>query len=58
MDYYSPCSFANIQGYPHDLLDDSAINKIPTFWGNNYINVEAHIKKFNMFLEIDAHVTT
>lgn len=55
MDYYRPCSFANIQGYPHDLPNDSAMNKLPTFQGNNAMNAEAYIKKFNTSLQRYTH---
>lgn len=54
-DYYRPCNFTNIPGYPHDLLDDSTMNKLPIFQGNIAINVEVHKKKFNTFVQRYAH---
>ena len=33
------------------------MNKLPIFEGNNVINVEEHIKKFIVFLQIYTHST-
>lgn len=57
-DFYKPCNFTNIQGYPHDLPTESTISKLPLFQGNNVINVESHIKNFNFFIQRYTHATT
>lgn len=56
-DYYRPCNFTNVQGYPHNLLDEPTMRKLPTFQGNNSINLEAHLKNFNTFVQRFTHST-
>jgi hypothetical protein len=46
-DPLSPCNFANIQGYPHPV-PDKAIEKLPSFQGNNDVSARSHIVNFNM----------
>lgn len=48
MDFFVPCNFTCIQGYPHDLPEK--VDLLPSFQGNNVINVEAHLKAFKVFL--------
>jgi hypothetical protein len=43
----SPCNFANIQGFTHPILD-KAIEKLPSFQGNNVVSARSHIVNFNM----------
>jgi hypothetical protein len=43
----SPLNFAAIQGSPHDI-PDKAIDKLPTFHGNNAISAKSHILNFNL----------
>lgn len=54
MDFYRPCNFTNIQGYPHNLPDVD-IDKIPLFQGNKAINDGAHIKNFTSFILRHTH---
>jgi len=49
MDLFTPCNFVNIQGYPHDLLENH-FDKLPTFQGNNAVSVNAHLKAFSSWL--------
>ena len=48
-DLCKPCDFSNITGYPHDL-PDKAIERLPSFQGNNAISAKSHITKFNQCL--------
>ena len=48
-DLCKPCDFSNIVGYPHDL-PDKAIEKLPSFQGNNAVSAKSHITKFNLCL--------
>lgn len=41
-DFYGPYNFTNIHGYPHDLPNESTMNKLPSFGGNNVVNAEEH----------------
>jgi hypothetical protein len=43
-------SFAAIQGAPHQV-PEKAIDKLPTFQGNNAINSKSHILNFQMCVE-------
>ena len=45
-DLCKPCDFSNIVGYPH-ALPDKAIEKLPSFQGNNAISAKSHTTKFN-----------
>ena len=38
---YQPCDFSNIQGYLHPI-PDKALEKLPSFQGNNAISAKAH----------------
>ena len=44
--YFKPLDFTQIAGYPH-TLPDKAIEKLPTFQGNNVVTVENHIGKIS-----------
>ena len=39
---YKPCDFSNIQGSPH-IIPNKALEKLPSFQGNNAISAKAHI---------------
>ena len=45
-DLYKPCDFSSIQGYPHAILD-KALEKLPSFQGNNAISAKNHLRNFN-----------
>jgi hypothetical protein len=45
MAIYDPCDFSAINGYPH-AIPEKAIEKLPSFQGNNAINAKTHIKDF------------
>jgi hypothetical protein len=42
---FKPLNFANINGYPHDVLEDD-IDKLPSFQGNNAISARDHWREF------------
>jgi len=46
-DLFAPCNFNNINGYPHNI-PDKAIEKLPSFQGNNAISAASHVKNFNV----------
>ena len=46
-DLFAPCNFTNINGYPHNI-PDKAIEKLPSFQGNNAISATSHVKNFNV----------
>ena len=46
MDFYKPCDFSNVVGYPHDI-PEMAIDKLPSFQSDSSTNVKSHITKFN-----------
>lgn len=48
-DYYRPCDFSNICGYPHDL-PETALERLPSFLGDNVISAKIHINRFNHFI--------
>jgi hypothetical protein len=43
--FLRPLNFATIQGSPH-TVPEKAIDKLPTFQGNNAISVKSHILNF------------
>jgi hypothetical protein len=43
--FLSPLNFAAIQGAPHDI-PEKAIDKLPSFQGNNVVSVHSHILSF------------
>jgi hypothetical protein len=43
--FLSPLNFAAIQGAPHDI-PEKAIDKLPSFQGNNAFSVHSHILSF------------
>lgn len=43
-----------MQGYPY-YLPKNGLDKIPTFQGNNLINVKSHLKAFTNFLVTHAN---
>jgi hypothetical protein len=45
MDIYDPCDFFNIYGYPH-AIPEKAIEKLPSFQGNNAVRAKMHDKSF------------
>ena len=45
-DLYKPRDFSSIQGYPH-AIPDKALEKLPSFQGNNAISVKTHLRNFN-----------
>ena len=45
MDLFSPCNFANIQGYPNGL-PNNGMERLPTFQGNNAVSAKAHLFAF------------
>ena len=49
MELFAPCNFANIQGYPHDLLENG-LYKLPYFQCNNAVSFNAHLKAFGSWL--------
>jgi hypothetical protein len=46
-DYFSPLDFSTINGYPH-ALPEKAIEKLPSFQGNNVVTAKSHIKLFSL----------
>jgi hypothetical protein len=44
-DLYKPCDFTAINGYPH-AIPKKALDKLPSFQGNNAISAKAHIRAF------------
>jgi hypothetical protein len=48
--FLRPLNFAAIQGAPHTVLE-KAIDKLPTFQGNNAISARSHIPNFQMCVE-------
>ena len=44
---YQPCDFSNIQGYPHPIFD-KALEKLPSFQGNNVVSTKAHLQNFSL----------
>jgi hypothetical protein len=49
--FLGPLNFAAIQGAPHQV-PEKAIDKLPTFQGNNAISAKSHILNFKMCVEI------
>jgi hypothetical protein len=45
MAVYAPCDFSAINNYPHAILE-KAIEKLPSFQGNNFISAKMHVKAF------------
>jgi hypothetical protein len=45
MAVYAPCDFSAINNYPH-ALPEKAIEKLPSFQGNNAISAKIHVKSF------------
>jgi hypothetical protein len=45
MAIYNKCDFTAINNYPH-ALPEKAIEKLPSFQGNNAITAKMHIKAF------------
>jgi hypothetical protein len=45
MSIYNKCDFTAINNYPH-ALPEKAIEKLPSFQGNNAISAKMHIKAF------------
>ena len=45
--YYGPCDFSKIVGYPHDV-PEKAVDKLPSFQGDNATSAKAHIRNFNL----------
>jgi hypothetical protein len=48
--FLRPLNFAAIQGAPHNV-PEKAIDKLPTFQGNNAISARSHISSFHMCVE-------
>jgi hypothetical protein len=48
--FLRPSNFAAIQGAPHQV-PEKAIDKLPTFQGNNAISAKSHILNFQMCVE-------
>jgi hypothetical protein len=48
--FLRPLNFAAIQGAPH-AVPEKAIDKLPTFQGNNAISAKSHILNFQMCVE-------
>jgi hypothetical protein len=46
-DLLRPCNFTNIQGYLHPI-PDKAIEKLPSFQGNNVVSGRTHIMNLNL----------
>ena len=44
---YQPCDFSNIDGYPHPI-PDKALEKLPSFQGNNVVSVKIHVQNFSL----------
>jgi hypothetical protein len=44
--FLTPLNFAAIQGSPHQI-PEKAIDKLPTFQGNNAISAKSHILSFD-----------
>jgi hypothetical protein len=42
---YAPCDFSAINNYPH-AIPEKAIEKLPSFQGNNAISAKMHVKSF------------
>jgi ribonuclease HI len=51
--FLRPLNFAAIQGAPH-TVPEKAIDKLPTFQGNNAISAKSHILNFQMCVERDC----
>jgi hypothetical protein len=45
MAIYDPCDFSAINNYPH-AIPEKAIEKLPSFQGNNAISAKMHVKSF------------
>jgi hypothetical protein len=45
MAIYAPCDFSAINNYPH-AIPEKAIEKLPSFQGNNAISAKMHVKSF------------
>ena len=39
--YYGPCDFSKIVGYPHEV-PEKAVDKLPSFQGDNVTSAKAH----------------
>jgi hypothetical protein len=48
--FLRPLNFAAIQGSPH-VVPEKAIDKLPTFQGNNAISAKSHILNFQMCVQ-------
>jgi len=48
-DFYRPCDFSHICGYPHDL-PETALERLPSFLGDHVISAKTHISRFNHFI--------
>jgi hypothetical protein len=46
-DPLSLCNFASIQGYSHPI-PNKAIEKFPSFQGNNVVSSNTHVPNFNL----------
>ena len=46
-DLFSPFNFTAIARYPH-ALPEKALEKLPTFQGNNAISAKTHVKTFSL----------
>ena len=46
---FLPLNFTNIASHPH-AIPDKAIEKLPTFQGNNAISASSHLSKFSKCL--------
>jgi len=55
-DLFGPCNFTNINGYPHNI-PYKAIEKLPSFQGNNAISVASHVKNFNACITKQCNTT-
>ena len=52
--YYRPCDFSRIVGYPHEV-PEKAIDKLPSFQGDNVTSAKAHImKEFQSIMKNDV----
>lgn len=45
--FFAPCDISNINDYPNNI-PNKAIEKLPSFQGNNVINDQAHLRNFNL----------
>ena len=45
-DLYKPCDFSSIHGY-HHAIPDKALEKLPSFQGNNAISAKTHLRNFS-----------